>query len=273
MPLTFTNIAVGGSLTFDHTGGGSPDDLVVNAVSAGDTFMVTGAADSLLLTNQVNDDVSLQVFTPGIGDLDLQGVGPNTLFAVSGPLPYTTTTLNGIGTASLTGATGAVTVNLADPSLATNTTITGYGGTVSLVGATVANLDTAGNDLTINGTAESDNLTYTPTGPAAGTVTNAGLNTVFNFTTAGLFTLDGLGGINSVTVNGTATADTINVVKGATTTVQVNGLETVNLPWPPTRMSSSKPAMGPIPSTCPARPTTVRVLPSTVASRPRSRIR
>jgi len=112
---------------------------------------------------------------------------------------FTTTTLDGgdpsgRDTANLAGASGLVTVNLANSTLSTNTTITGYGGpvsTVTLIGDEVANLNANSGGLTINGTAQPDALTYTPTGASAGTVTSAGLNTVFNFTqVASTFTLD-----------------------------------------------------------------------------------
>src|SRR5439155_9419145 len=46
----------------------------------------------------------------------------------------------------------------------------------------------------------------------------------------GDFTIDGFTGAESVTINGTNTNDTISVVKGATTTVQVNTFKAVSLP-------------------------------------------
>ena len=64
---------------------------------------------------------------------------------------------------------GPVTVKLADSTIPTNTTITGYGGTVTLIGIDTANLDATGNALTVAGTARNDTITYTPTGAAAGT--------------------------------------------------------------------------------------------------------
>ena len=60
--------------------------------------------------------------------------------------------------------------------------MTGYGGTVTLIGVEVANLDATSFPLKAVGTADDDTLTYTPTLANAGTFQNADLNTVFNFT-------------------------------------------------------------------------------------------
>src|SRR5258705_346210 len=54
---------------------------------------------------------------------------------------------------------------------------------------------------------------------------------ILNFTgVATTFTIDAVGGVDTVTVNGTSAGDNINVVKGASTTVLVNGFKTVTLP-------------------------------------------
>ena len=76
---------------------------------------------------------------------------------------------------------------------------------VILTGVEVANLNTTGNSLDVNGTTQPDALVYTPTGAAAGTITNAGLNTQFNFIgVVGAVTLQGAGGADTVTVKGTS---------------------------------------------------------------------
>ncbi len=75
-------------------------------------------------------------------------------------------------------------------------------------------MNTTGNSLDVNGTTQPDALVYTPTGAAAGTITNAGLNTMLNFSgVAGAVTLQGAGGTDTVTVKGTSAADTIAVSK------------------------------------------------------------
>jgi hypothetical protein len=230
VPLNFNNLGAGSVRLADT--GGAADSLVYNGTAASDTFNVVGAAGGTITLNS-----QLPVQTPGIANLTLNGLAGDDTFNLTGALPYTATTLDGgdpsgSDIANLTGAAGPVTVNLGDSAAAppTDTTITGYGGMVTLTGVEVANLDAGGNGLTVNGTAASDQLSYTPTGAAAGAVTNAGLNTTFNFTNAaGTFTLDPAGGNDTVTVNGTSASDTINVVRGAATTVQVNALKTVSL--------------------------------------------
>ena len=137
---------------------------------------------------------------------------------------------------NLSGATGPVTVNLADntPGSANpNTTITGYGGTVTLIGVVTANLSTNGNSLLVNGTSLNDNTTYTPTGTSAGTFTNAGLATVFNFAgDTSTFTISGQGGTaNQVTVDAPAGRATISEANRVVTVTPIGSpaLEPVTL--------------------------------------------
>ena len=94
----------------------------------------------------------------------------------------------------------------------------------------IGSLSTA-NGLTINGTSSPDILTYTPTGANDGTVARDGQNFVTTFAgVAGTFTLDSLGGSDTVVVVGTSAGDTIAVVRGGTTTVQVGAFKAVSLP-------------------------------------------
>ena len=90
----------------------------------------------------------------------------------SAPLPYLGGTLvnggdpSGSDTVNLSGATNPVVVQLADSTLpppADETTITGYGGTVTLTGVEVANLDANGRAMTVNGTTGADTIAVTPT--------------------------------------------------------------------------------------------------------------
>ena len=178
--------------------------------------------------------------TTAIGKLTLHGVGGQTYFDLTGTLPYATTIIDGAGVsqASLSAPSGAVTVALGDSSAASGgvTTVTGYGGSVELVGVNTANLDAGGKALTVDGTALDNQLTYTPTGAAAGTLLSAGLGTVFDFTTVtNTFTVDPTGGtasIGGVTVNGTAGSDTITASVGTPATdtlVTVNSLLSVDI--------------------------------------------
>ncbi len=135
-------------------------------------------------TGAVTLNTQLTVSTPGVANLALNGLGGNDTFVLHGSLPYAATTVSGDSIMNLTGATGPVTVNLADSTVPTNTTITGYGGTVTLIGVDVANLDANNNSMSVVGTSQNDTITYTPSGAAAGSFQNAGLNTVFNVSRA-----------------------------------------------------------------------------------------
>jgi hypothetical protein len=213
VPLSYSNLGTTGTLTVANTGGTRVDTLVYNGTAANDAFTVdaksAGGPGEVLLNNQID------VVTPGVSTLTLSGLAGADTYSIRagalGALPYTTINVNGSGGSALTlsGATGLVTVNLADntPGSANpNTTITGYGGTVTLIGVATANLNTNGNALLVNGTSLNDNTTYTPTGASAGTFTNAGLATVFNFAgDTSTFTISGQGGTaNQVTVDAPA---------------------------------------------------------------------
>ncbi len=161
--------------------------------------------------------------TGSIAALDLSSLSGDDVFNISGPLPYTSVIVDaGDPSASdilnLSGATGPVSVNLADSTIATNTTVTGYGGTVTLVGVEIANLNATNNTVAVVGTSQNDNITYTPSGAAAGTFTNTGLNTVFNVTnaTGNLTVFGGSGGnADSVTIQGTDARDLFEINQGS----------------------------------------------------------
>ena len=252
-----------------YNGGANGDALTFNGTGGNDTITSTPGAttdsgilqdNSLLALNYQNlgPATAIAIQDTGTGNsLVVDGIGSNDTYAVSTggsgfldqvkldkQLPLqtnaniTSLTLNGSGLpdpniANLTGATGLVTVNLADSTIPTNTTITGYGGTVTLIGVDVCNLNAGGFALTAIGTAEDDDITYTPTGAAAGTFQDAGLSTVFNFTnvtgSASPFTIEGGGGIaDEVTVDGTTARDLFEIDQGART-VQVLAYDTTPL--------------------------------------------
>src|SRR5205823_7511493 len=111
-------------------------------------------------------------------------------------------------------ASGAVTINLADSSVPSNTSVTGYGGTVTLTGVEVLNATAGGNIITVTGTAGPDNLSVTPTGTNTATITNAGLNLTLNTANTAALRITPAADNDVVTVNGTSAADAISVVRG-----------------------------------------------------------
>jgi hypothetical protein len=210
---------LGATATLLVNGTGGADTLVVNGSSANDTFRVAATIGAVTL------NADIPILQTAITNLVLNGQGGVDVFNLAGTLPYTNTTLNADAIANLTGATGPVTVTLGDATLSTSTTITGYGGTVTLVGIDTANLDANNQDVTATGTAQNDNIIYTPTGATAGTFyndvdsgNNLVPNTVFNIANvAGNFKVfnDPSGNADQVTIRGTAARDLIEINQGS----------------------------------------------------------
>ncbi len=240
VPLSFQGLGIGSNtITFSSSNpSGRVDSLTVNGSASNDVFVVNGTADAGAGTVQlagVSAVKTLVINTPGIAQLDLNGAGGTDFFTVTGGLPYSSTTVEGSDPIlSLSGATGPVNVNLGNNALSTNlTTITGYGGTVTLVGIDTANLDAGTNTVTVNGTSQPESFNYTPTGANAATLTDSGTNTVFNFANvSGVvsgFKIDPMGGADTLTVNGTSSNDSMTALtNGADTTVRTNGLLAVD---------------------------------------------
>lgn len=231
VPLTYAHIGALGTVTLAGVG----DIVEFNGTAASDTFSITGTTIQIL--NATSGFVTNRYNLTNIFQLEARGLDGDDRFNVSGTLAALTGGIvidggnpSASDVVSLTGAIGPVVATLANPALAADTSVTGYGATVVLIGVETANLSTTGNSLTVNGTSQPDALSYTGTGAAAGTITSAGLNTKFNFSgIAGAVTLVGAGGSDTVTVNGTNANDTIAIVKGANTTVQVGTTQTVTI--------------------------------------------
>ncbi len=241
VPLTFQGLGIfTNTITFSSSNpnqGGRVDTLTVNGTAANESFTVNGSGDAGAGTVQVGTYATVETLvlnTPGIAHLDLQGLGGADYFYVSGPLPYSITSLQGSDPiANLSGATGPVSVDLGNDALSTLTVISGYGGIVTLVGIDTANLDATSNTVTVNGTSQPESLVFTPTGANAGTLTDSGIGTVFNVSNVSGavsgFVLNPMGGTDTVTVNGTSAADSQTViVNGANTTVRTNSLLAVD---------------------------------------------
>jgi len=248
VPLSFQGLGVStNTITFstsNPSNGNRGDRLTVNGTAGNDDFFVSGSGDAgagaVQVTNTVTTE-TLLINTPGIDRLDLNGLGGVDVFNVTGSLPYGNTYVEGSDPiVNLSGATGAVGVlvgNTAIPS--SNTLISGYGGQITLIGIDTANIDasnaahTIDNTVFVTGTSQPESFVYTPTGTNAGTLTDSGMDTVFNFSnvsgTVSGFTLDPFGGSDTVTVNGTSSADSQTaLVNGSDTTVRTNGLLAVD---------------------------------------------
>jgi hypothetical protein len=141
------------------------------------------------------------------------------------------------GTTASGPAPGAVAVNLADAGVAGSpATIAGYPGIagatgkIGISGIPTVDLNVGGQSLTITGTPGDDRLVYRPTGAQAGTLTREGINQTLNFSAAGGFVLDPVGGSDIVSVLGTSAVDAIAASLGVASTIQVNGLLAVSVP-------------------------------------------
>ena len=100
-------------------------------------------------------------------------------------------------------------------------------GTVNLTGTEVVNVTgTASRDVTVNGTAEDDDLVYQPTGADAGSIQKTGLGLIANLSQVANLIVGGAGGDDTLTVKGTAAADAFTTISA--TAVLVTGLQGVN---------------------------------------------
>ena len=169
LPFDFTDIGAGGSVTFTN-GNGRVDALDLNGTSASDLFTVSSTGQLQILDSFGSLFRTVVINTPGISFRRpctvWKAMTPSIWRAHCRSLPPSlTAAIRRPATSSTSLAPlAAVTINLADSTLPTNTTVTGYGGTVTLIGVEVLNANAAGNALTVNGTAGPNALSYTPTG-------------------------------------------------------------------------------------------------------------
>ena len=231
VPVNYTNIDAGGSLSFADAGGTRLDDLNIYGTAASDQFNVaaaTGAVTFTKIANGFTTFAALAITTPGVTDLILYGNDGDDTFNIAAAQPYASITLDGgnttaSDTVNLSGAAGAIALSLASQ------TITGYGGSIGLLGVEALNLGATGGaaTLTITGTSGPESLTYIPTSATGGNVADAGLNLAVTFSgVAGAFTIDPLGGNDTITVVGTNAGETIGV-DASVGTVTVGAFKTL----------------------------------------------
>ncbi len=239
-PLAFLGLGSGGSFTsVDGVPGGlgRRDNFVYRGTDLSNSFLLEGLdafTGRITLDNRIPVEVSdmIQVTLAGLD-------GDDTFELVAGPngLPFDSVLIDGgnpsaSDVVNLSGAIGAVGVALANSALSADTIVSGYGAPVTLSGVEVANLDTNANELSVTGTTSNNQIDYIPSGAEAGTFTQAGLNTVFNFTNvAGAFSIDPGTGNNSIVIHGTSSNDAITVSQtGGIVSVAIAGLKTAQFP-------------------------------------------
>ncbi|MBW8883489.1 MAG: hypothetical protein JF612_01660, partial [Planctomycetia bacterium] len=224
-PMSYINVGRNGTLTFANSNG-QFDTLIYNGTSGDDVFgfsqPLTPSNSISLVTPVTGGFSAIPLIATSVSSLFISSQDGDDTFNFPGPLPYSSLVLEGgdpsaSDVVNLSGASGAVTVNLAAK------TVTGYGGTVSLSGVETLNLDAGVNNITISGAAGPDDISVTPTGGSTATITSAGLNLTINTTNSSALTIDADGSTDAISFIGTNVAESINVVHGATTTVQRSG--------------------------------------------------
>lgn len=217
MPLSFTNIG-NGSVTFADLGAARIDDLFVQGTTNDDVFGVS-ATGVVQIQKTNNQFATLPINTPGVDQIILQGFDGSDTFNVVGNHPFTDNVNapitieggnpdNGSDVLNFNGAGAAITADLA----ARTITEAGFGA-VAISGVETVNIAAAAAPLAANLTSDDDELTYRPTGAAAGTFQNENDNTTFHFSGAtNTFTVNALASVGDhVIVEGTNSHDQILV--------------------------------------------------------------
>ena len=162
VPIAFANLGSGGQTVQFAAGAGST--LIYQGTEANDAFAVLPGVPAT--DGRVTLNGQLPVETSGVTTLTLNGFDGDDTFTVTSGHPYTSITLAGgnpsaSDTATLNGdGVNDIVVNLSSPS-----TVTGGGlGTVSLPGIEHATVNAATRNVTVNGTAGDDAISFTPTG-------------------------------------------------------------------------------------------------------------
>jgi hypothetical protein len=225
LPVSYTNLAASGTLIFADTGGGRADDLTLTGTDNPEIYNVTPTGDLQIRSSDGAIVRTVLIQTPGVAFLYLNGAAGDDVFNVSGGHPFTFFGLEGgdpsaSDTLNFTSSGGAVTVDLA----AQTVTEAGFS-PVSLTGIEVLNVTAGAAAILINGTANPDNISVTPTSATEATIVRAGQNLTINTSNSSTLTIDPLGGSDNLRVNGTQAGETITVT-GALVTV--DALKTVN---------------------------------------------
>ncbi len=194
--LTITNVTAG---TTTVQPGPTDDSGVVLTPDGNVNFTNT---QSIVLTGAAATDTLVVLGTNGNDTIALQNLGGNNMAWVNN---HAVTQFSSFGTVTLNGRFGDDKFNVYP---------------VGLVGVTAINViggdSTNGDSVVVNGTAGTDAIAFTPTGPDAGTVAITGAPTVTIATTESL-TINGLGGNDALTVNTPAgTTSTTHLTPGAT---------------------------------------------------------
>jgi hypothetical protein len=205
LPVAYQGLGAAGSVTMAVTA------LDVVGTDNDDQFNVDAAGTIQIVKPVSLIPVTVPINTPGVAFLRLMGRDGDDIFNVPGnhPFPFGINVQGGNPSASdvlnFTSSGGNVTVDFA----ASTVTETGFA-SVSFSGVETLNVNAGGADLTVLGTANDDHFVVTPDETVATTrlVFN---NTTVNANALDEFFVDGVSGDDTLTVNATATGNTVDV--------------------------------------------------------------
>lgn len=210
-----------------HFGGtGEPNALVR-------LFAGTAQVGNAVLNSSGAYEVPSSVLGDGVYNVtlrfeDLAGNLSAPSAALKVTIAHNSLTLPG-GTA--TGpATGPVTLDLGASTIAGYPGIAGATGKVGILGIPQVTLDGGGKALNVLGSAQDDNVVYTPTTASGGTLSTAGVPQTIAFSGAASLSIDPLGGNDVVSVAGTANDDTAVVNVDLVTTARIGTTLAVAMP-------------------------------------------
>lgn len=223
--------AGGGGRAFNQFGAqGGDDEFVFSGSSENDFLVISGGLLTHTIDGTLFADIdvggapvgttSRMIVNTGDGD-DETNVTPVPIVSmdvvVNGGGPDASDVLNYFG-----GITPPITLDLE-----TRTISQSAAGDVSFAGQESIVIDAFAENIEIDATTGDDGLTFEVTGPDAGTLTVAGLNTVFDLTSVADLDIDALAGSDTLTVVGSAADDDVDVSDAAVTPAGLQGVNDI----------------------------------------------
>ncbi len=261
LAISYEDLGFTGAVTIDGTG--ADDTLVARGTDSNDAFSVAAGTGDVNLVSLYGDHVDL--IRSNVEALVLDGRDGDDTFTINAVQPYRSIGIWGGNPAA--GSDAAVLNGTANPDAialtqaAAGDTVTGLGAVVTLVNVEDLTVNSLGGDDTLSatefggatdlqnvvfnsggdpadtflltGTANQDEIQVTPQSATTVTAQANGVNPLLTVNLAAAptstFTVSGGGDTDAVTVHGSAGANTIAVVRGATTRVTVDATKRIDV--------------------------------------------